>query len=273
MKAAGFRIIPSSCWIEGRRRKEEVSSSSNARRRRRKNREKARATNLSPLVVHGDERRLLLLLDDDGSVVDKGIVGRLEDVGEILEGVGDDESSSPHGLVLLVGGLESRVGHRSSVSELNLGGEHLGAGSDGPGDDGLLDGSVLDSFDDSVLLDSSNLSEKDEHLALGILLVSKKVVDERGSGVSISSDGDSLVGSVGDEREDVVELVGHSSGLGDVSDGSSSVELGGEDVIHHSGGRRKKGEEGRRGRSAKEFTRGETSQKRKRRLTLRSFRS
>jgi hypothetical protein len=219
-------------------RREERRSTSDQKRvetkeaiEKKKGRTKIGSTHLSPLVVHGDERRLDLLLDGDGSVGDEGVVGLLERLRELLKGVGNDEASLFHGLVLLVGRLERRVGHRTGVSELDLGREHLGASTDGPGDDGLLDGSVLDGLDDSVLLGSTDLSEEDEHLALRVLLVSEEVVDEGRSGVSVSSNGDSLVSSVGNDGEDVVKLVGHSSGLGDVTDGSGSVELGGENVV------------------------------------------
>jgi hypothetical protein len=188
---------------------------------------------LSPLVVHGNVGRVTLFPRGDGTLRDELLVGRLQDGGQVLESVGNDETGSLHGGVLGVGGLEVRVGHRTGVTELNLGGEHLGAGTDGPGDDGLLDDALLDGVDDSVLFDTSDLSQEDEHLALGVLLVTEQVVDKGGTGVSVTSDGDTLVGTVGSERQDVVQLVGHSTGLGDVTDGSGSVELGSDNVVHH----------------------------------------
>ncbi len=85
-----------------------------------------------------------------------------------------------------------------------------------------------------VLFDSTHLTEEDEHLAVGVLLVTEEMVDEGRSGVAVTTDGDTLVRAVGDERENVVQFVGHASGLGDVSDRSWAVELGSDDVVHHS---------------------------------------
>jgi len=59
------------------------------------------------------------------------------------------------------------------------------------------------------------------------------MVDEGSSGVSVSSDGDTFVGTVGRERENVVEFVRHSSGFRNVTDRSSTVKLGRENVVHH----------------------------------------
>jgi hypothetical protein len=46
------------------------------------------------------------------------------------------------------------------------------------------------------------------------------MVDEGGSRVTITTDGDTLVGPVGDDREDVVEFVEYTVGLGDVANGA-----------------------------------------------------
>jgi hypothetical protein len=51
--------------------------------------------------------------------------------------------------------------------------------------------------------------------------------------VTVTTDGDTLVGTVGDERKDVVQLVGHTTRLGYVADRSGAVELGRDDVVHH----------------------------------------
>ena len=93
------------------------------------------------------------------------------------------------------------------MTELNLGREHLRAGTNGPGDDGLLDDALLDGLDDAVLLDTTDLTEEDEELALGVLLVAEQVVNEGRAGVAVTTNGDTLVGTVGDERQDVVQLV------------------------------------------------------------------
>ena len=94
----------------------------------------------------------------------------------------------------------------------------------------------LDSLDDAVLLNTTDLTEQDKHLAVGVRLVAEQVVDEGRAGVAVTTDGNTLVRAVGDEREDVIQLVGHASGLGDVADRSRAVELGSDDVIHHTAG-------------------------------------
>ena len=188
---------------------------------------------LGPLVVDGDRRSGDLSLGRDGTLRNEFVVSLLEDLRKVFEGRRNDESSSTHGVVLGFSSFEVRVGHGTSVTELNVGSEHFGASSDSPGDDRLLDLSRLDSFDDTVLFDTTDFSEKDEHLAVGVSLVSKEMVDEGSSGVSVSSDGNTFVGTVGSERENVVEFVRHSSGFRDVTDRSSTVKLGREDVVHH----------------------------------------
>jgi hypothetical protein len=37
-------------------------------------------------------------------------------------------------------------------------------------------------------------------------------------------------------RGDVVEFVGHAAGLGDIADGARAVELGSDDIVHHTVG-------------------------------------
>ena len=59
------------------------------------------------------------------------------------------------------------------------------------------------------------------------------MVDNGGAGVTVSANGDTLVGAIGDEGKDVVQLVRHASRLGYISDRASAVELGRNDVVHH----------------------------------------
>lgn len=59
------------------------------------------------------------------------------------------------------------------------------------------------------------------------------MVDKCRAGVSVTTNGNTLVDTIGCVTDDVVQLVGHTSGLGDVSDGSRAVELGCNDVVHH----------------------------------------
>lgn len=62
------------------------------------------------------------------------------------------------------------------MSELHLSLEHRGTGSDGPGNDGLGDGTGLDSLDNTVLFYTSDLTKKNKDFALRISFVSKLLV-------------------------------------------------------------------------------------------------
>lgn len=145
-------------------------------------------------------------------------------------------ASLPHMLVLGDGRFQIRVGRRAGMSKLDLGGKHAGARSNGPGDDWLRNGAVLDGFDDTVLLDTANLTEQQQNFALGVRLVAEEMVDEGGAGVSVAANGDTLVDAIGVLGDDVVQLVGHAAGLGHVADGSVAVQLGRDDVVHHAAG-------------------------------------
>lgn len=188
---------------------------------------------LCPGVVHGDSGNGGLRLGLDGAVLDELLVDLAEDCREILESLGNVETGVLHGLVLGGGSLELRVGHGTGVTELNLGLEHAGNGTDGPGDNWLGNAAVLDSLNDAVLLDTTDLTEKKENLDVGVLLVAEHVVNEGGTGVTVTTDGDTLRDTVGHLLDDVVELVGHASRLGDVTNGAGAVELGGNNVVHH----------------------------------------
>lgn len=59
------------------------------------------------------------------------------------------------------------------------------------------------------------------------------MVDECRSWVSITSNGHTLVHAVGSLGNDVVQLVTHTTRLGDVANGTGTVELGGNNVVHH----------------------------------------
>lgn len=122
------------------------------------------------------------------------------------------------------------------MAELHLSLEHAGARSDRPRHDWLGDLAVLLGLDDAVLLNTTDFSQKYKNLALRIGLVAEHVVDEGGSGVSVSTNCHTLVHTIGGVADDVVELVGHTTRLGDVSDGTLAVELGRNNVVHHTTG-------------------------------------
>jgi hypothetical protein len=65
---------------------------------------------------------------------------------------------------------------------------------------GFLMMPFLDGVDDAVFFDTTDLAEEDEHLALRILFVTQEMVDECRAGVTITTDGDTLVSTIGDKR-------------------------------------------------------------------------
>jgi hypothetical protein len=188
---------------------------------------------LGPGVVNGDLGHSRLVLGFDATLGNKVLVDLGKNSGQLLEGLGNVETGFAHGLVLDGGGLELRVGERAGVTELDLSGEHTSDSADSPGDNRLGDDTLLDSLDHTVLLNTTNLTEKDKNLALRVGLVAEHVVDESGTGVPVTTDGDTLVHTVGGLGNDVVELVGHTTRLGYVTNGTLAVELGGNDVVHH----------------------------------------
>lgn len=188
---------------------------------------------LGPGVVNGNLRGHRFRLGLDGAILDQALIDLLQHVRHVLEGFGDIDTSLSHGLVLADGSLKVGVGRGTGVSELDLGLEHAGAGTDSPGDNRLGDGAILDRFNDTVLLNTANLTKEQEDLALGLGLVAQQMVNEGGTRISVTANGNTLVNTVGVLRDDVVQLVGHATGLGDVSDGAFAVEFGGNNVVHH----------------------------------------
>ena len=70
-------------------------------------------------------------------------------------------------------------------------------------------------------------------VACQVIFVAQKVIDERGPGIAVTTNGNTLIGVVGHKGEDVVQLVQHASRLGNTADRTCTVELGGDDVVHH----------------------------------------
>lgn len=188
---------------------------------------------LGPGVVNGDLGNGGLVLGLDAALGNEVLVDLGENSGQLLESLGNVEAGLAHSLVLDGGGLELRVGERTSVAELDLSGEHTSDSADSPGDNGLGDDAGLDGLDHTVLLNTTDLTEKDEDLALRVGLVAKHVVNESGTGVPVATNGNTLVHTIGGLGNDVVELVGHATRLGDVTNGTLAVKLGGNDVVHH----------------------------------------
>ena len=59
------------------------------------------------------------------------------------------------------------------------------------------------------------------------------MVNKGGSRVAVATDGDALVNAIGMNGADVVELIAHASGPGDVRDVARAIEAAADDVIHH----------------------------------------
>ena len=119
------------------------------------------------------------------------------------------------------------------MTELNLSLEHVCTGTNSPRNNGLGDGAILNGLNDTVLLNTADFTEQQENLALGLGLEAEQVVNESGTRVTVTTDGHTLVNTIRVLRDDVVQFVGHTTRLGDVANGSLAVELGGNNVVHH----------------------------------------
>ena len=119
------------------------------------------------------------------------------------------------------------------MTKLDFSFEHAATSSDRPGNDGFLDLARLDGFDHAIFLDTTDFTEKEEDFAVGVGFVTEEMVDECGSGITVAANSDTLVDTVGGLRDDVVEFVGHTTGFGDVSNGTGTVEFRGNNVVHH----------------------------------------
>lgn len=188
---------------------------------------------LSPRVVNGDLGHNGLSGRLDSARADQVLVDLVQHLGHVLKGVWHVNTGLPHGLVLVDGSLHLGVGRSTGVTELDLSLEHVGTGTNSPRDNGLGDGAVLNGLNDTVLLNTTDFTEQHENLALGLGLEAEQVVNESGTGVTVTTDGHTLVDTVRVLGDDVVQFVGHTTRLGDVANGSLAVELGGNNVVHH----------------------------------------
>jgi hypothetical protein len=191
---------------------------------------------LGPGIVDGNLRGSRLGLGSNRAILDQFVINLLQLLGKFLECLGNVETGIAHGLILGGSGLQLGVGERTSVTELDFGSQQGRYGADGPRDDRLRDMAALDGLDHTVLLNTSDFAEQDKDLALGVPLVPQQVVNESGTGIAVTSDSDTLVHAVRGLCNDIVQLVAHTARLGHVADGSSAVELGGHDVVHHTAG-------------------------------------
>jgi len=119
------------------------------------------------------------------------------------------------------------------MTKLNLSRKHFGTSADCPSDNGFANDAFLDSFDDAVFFDSTNLAKKDKHLAFRILFITEEVVDESRARITITANRNTFVGTVGDQRQDVVELIRHASRFGYVTNSTRAIKLGRDDIVHH----------------------------------------
>src|SRR5690242_16542794 len=115
------------------------------------------------------------------------------------------------------------------MSKLNLCGEHAGAGTNSPGNDGLGNDTLLYRLDDLVFFHTTNLTKQNQNFAFGVLLVSEQVVDESCARISVTTNGNTLIHAISVLADDVVQLVGHAARFGDIADGTLAVQFRSDD--------------------------------------------
>jgi hypothetical protein len=64
-------------------------------------------------------------------------------------------------------------------------------------------------------------------------LISEHMIDKGRARVSVSTDCHALVHAIGGVTDNVVELIGHTTRLGNISDRALAIKLRGYDVVHH----------------------------------------
>mmetsp|Transcript_65820 Transcript_65820/g.170882 ORF Transcript_65820/g.170882 Transcript_65820/m.170882 type:complete len:209 (-) Transcript_65820:242-868(-) len=141
-----------------------------------------------------------------------------------------------HGFVLRRCRLHITPSLRPSVTKLHLGGEARGARAHAPCNDGLRDAARLDGVDEVVLVCPADLAQEKQHLGTTVVLVAEEVVQEAAAGVAVPADCHAFVDSVGVAADDVVQLVGHPTGLGDVCNRARAVQARHHDVVEHAAG-------------------------------------
>mmetsp|Transcript_23113 Transcript_23113/g.64129 ORF Transcript_23113/g.64129 Transcript_23113/m.64129 type:complete len:367 (+) Transcript_23113:930-2030(+) len=188
---------------------------------------------LSPCVVHGHLRCLPLWGLNDLAAQHEVRVDLVDHLGQLVERVRDVEACLLHRLVLGRGGLHVSPCLRSRVAELHLSGEARGASANAPRDHGLGDAARLHGLNKIILVHPANLAQQQQDLGARVVLVPQEVVQKAAARVAVATDGHALVDAVRVPADDVVQLVGHATGLGDVSDGARAVEAGHHDVVEH----------------------------------------
>src|SRR6266545_7163198 len=133
---------------------------------------------LCPLVIHRNHRRLNLALGLDRTVLHQSVIGLLENLRKLFESIRNNEPCSRHGFVLCISSFHIAISHTTSMAELDLSRKHLSASADRPCNNRLADDTLLYSLDDAVFLNTADLTKEDQHLALGVLLIAKKMVDK-----------------------------------------------------------------------------------------------
>jgi hypothetical protein len=90
------------------------------------------------------------------------------------------------------------------------------AGSNAPGNKRLCDPLLLEGVADIVFFGASHFTQQNNHLDLRVGLVAHNVVHEVSAGVTISTNGHSLVDTISSLGDDVVQFVGHATRSRDV---------------------------------------------------------
>mmetsp|Transcript_79918 Transcript_79918/g.185577 ORF Transcript_79918/g.185577 Transcript_79918/m.185577 type:complete len:619 (-) Transcript_79918:445-2301(-) len=119
------------------------------------------------------------------------------------------------------------------MAELNLRRKARGASAHAPGHDRLGDAARLHRLDEVILIRTTDLTQQQEELRASVILVAQEVVQESAARVPVSANGHTFVDTVRVAANDVVELIRHAAGLGNVSHGARPVEPRHDDVVEH----------------------------------------
>lgn len=172
-----------------------------------------------------------LLGNNNDALLNKVGVDLVDQVANLVERAGDVSAGLLKSTDLSIGRLEIGMSTCASVTELDLRGEHLRASAQAPGHHRLVDGAILESLADLVFLVTTNLTEQHHHLDTRVSLESQQMVHEGGARVTIATDGNTLVYTVGVARNDVVKLIGETARTRYVGNASWTVELAGQNVV------------------------------------------
>mmetsp|Transcript_21118 Transcript_21118/g.38549 ORF Transcript_21118/g.38549 Transcript_21118/m.38549 type:complete len:252 (-) Transcript_21118:1968-2723(-) len=179
---------------------------------------------LGPCVVHWHLRRLGLHKLNNLPFLNHLAVQSADCLRQLVERVWDDDASRLHGGVLRSCCLHVATCLCTSVAELDCSLEVGCHGAYTPCNDWLSDATTLDSLNHVILINAADFTQQEQNLCSGIILIPCEVVDEATTRISVTTNGDALVDTIGVAAHHVVQLIGHAAGLGHVRNGTWAVE-------------------------------------------------